>query len=362
MENVVNAFKKIFDKKHRGRTVSYLIVFAAYILCEVMMLTGNMTSQIRNLLIPCCSYIVASLALNLCVGFSGELSLGHAGFLGVGAFSGAVISGLLVDTIPSGVVRLILAMLVAAALNALLGFLIGIPVLKLQGDYLAIVTLAFCQIIKSLINNIYLGYDNNGIQFSFVENKLALGEGAHTLISGPMGVTGSQRISNFTVGIVLIIIALVIIYNMMYSRNGRAIMAARDNRIAALSVGINVTDTKMLAFVISAALTGAAGALYGLSFSSLSPAKFDFNLSILILVYVVLGGLGNVTGTIIATVILYVLPEMLRSLQDYRMLIYAVILIAIMLITNNQKFIVLSNQFSEKMRNLFKKKGAENHE
>ena len=177
--------------------------------------------------------------------------------------------------------------------------------------------------------------DSEGLHVSFVESNFKLQPGGKMLLNGPMGATGTQKIANFTVGVVLVLIALLIVYNLMFSRSGRAIMAARDNRIAAESVGIPISRTKMLAFVTSASLAGAAGALYGLNYSTLVPNKFDFNTSILILVYVVLGGLGNMTGTIISTVVL-ILPELLRSLQDYRMLIYAVVLIVIMLVTNNE--------------------------
>ena len=236
-------------------------------------------------------------------------------------------------TVP--VLRLVIAMICGACLAALFGFVIGIPVLKLQGDYLAIVTLAFGQIIKSIFMNTYIGFDSEGLHFSFVESKFKLQPGGKMLLNGPMGATGTQKIANFTVGTVLILIALFIVYNLIFSRSGRAIMAARDNRIAAESVGIPISRTKMLAFVVSASLAGAAGGLYGLNYATLVPNKFDFNTSILILVYVVLGGLGNMTGTIISTVVLILLPELLRSLQDYRMLIYAVVLILIMLVTNN---------------------------
>ena len=331
----MNKIKNLFGPKLRGRTISYLLVLVCYLVIEIMMNTGNLTSLFKSLLVPVCCYITAALALNLVVGVSGELSLGQAGFMSVGAFSAVCISGYFASVIPNEIIRLIVSMIFGALIAALFGFIIGIPVLKLQGDYLAIVTLAFGQIIKSIINNLYVGFDNYGFQFSFVNNTLDLKEGSKLLLSGPMGATGTARISNFTAGIILIIISLVVIYNLMYSRNGRAIMATRDNRIAAESVGIQVANTKMLAFVISAALAGAAGALYALNYATLVPAKFDFNTSILILVYVVLGGLGNMNGTMIATTVLVLLPELLRSLQDYRMLIYAIVLIAIMLITNN---------------------------
>ena len=151
------------------------------------------------------------------------------------------------------------------------------------------------------------------------------------IIKGAQGASGNDRIATFTVGFVLVMITLVVVLNLVRSRTGRAVMAIRDNRIAAESVGINVTKYKLIAFVTSAALAGAAGALFGLNYSSVSAAQFDFNTSILVLVYVVLGGLGNIWGSIIATVVLYVLPEALREFTDLRMLVYAIVLILVML-------------------------------
>ena len=326
----------LLDDRHRTRTISYTMVIAAYIILQSLIMTGNLSSLFTNLLVPVTCYLVAAIGLNLNVGISGELNLGQAGFMAIGAFSGIFMSGLLASAIPAAIPRLLLSILFGAVVTAFFGFLIGIPVLKLQGDYLAIVTLAFGEIVKNLIMNLYVGFDSTGIKLSFVEQTFSLGEGGKLLINGPMGATSTQKISNFTVGTLLVLLALVIVYNLLYSRNGRAIMAARDNRIAAESVGINIAKTKMMAFVISAGLAGAAGVLYGLNYSTMVASKFDFNTSILILVYVVLGGLGNMNGTLISTVILFLLPELLRSLQTYRMLIYAVILILIMLITNNE--------------------------
>ncbi|MBR2068012.1 MAG: branched-chain amino acid ABC transporter permease, partial [Solobacterium sp.] len=318
------------------------------------MRTGKLSSLFTALLVPVCCYIVAAIGLNLNVGISGELNLGQAGFMSAGAFSGVVVSALLTDVIQQPIIRLIIAILCGAIVAALFGYLIGIPVLKLQGDYLAIVTLAFGQIIMSLMNNIYLGIDDRGFQFSFATNTLELNESGRVLLSGPMGANGTQRIATFTIGVLLVVVALLIVYNIMDSRSGRAIMAARDNRIAAESIGIHISSTKMLAFVTSAALAGAAGALYGLNYATLVPQKFDFNTSILLLVYVVLGGLGNMSGTIIATTLLLLLPEMLRGLQDYRMLIYAIVLILIILDSNNEN---LKNQFNA-LKGKFKKKGV----
>ena len=328
-------FGYLFDKRHRSRTISYAMVGIAYIVLETMLKTGSLSNLFTGLLVPATCYLVAAIGLNLNVGVSGELNLGQAGFMAVGAFSGVCVSGVLAGSVPA-VPRLILAILVGILLTALVGFLIGIPVLKLQGDYLAIVTLAFGQIVMNLIMNLYVALDNTGLKVSFVEANFELGPEGKYLINGPMGATGTERIANFTAGTLLVLFALVVVYNLIYSRSGRAIMAARDNRIAAESIGINIAKTKMMAFVISAALAGAAGALYGLNYSTMVASKFDYNTSILILVYVVLGGLGNFNGTLISTVVLFLLPQLLRGLQDYRMLIYAVILILIMLITNNE--------------------------
>lgn len=334
----MNGIKKVlFSKNTRNRTISMLVVILAYIILEVIQSTGNLPRKISSLLVPVACYILASIGLNLNVGISGELNLGQAGFMSVGGFTAAIVTTVTAEAIPNGTLRLILAIVVGAIAAMIVGWLISIPVLKLTGDYLAIVTLAFGQIIMSIINNIYLGYDKNGLHFSFIDNKVTM-DGGTMIISGPMGVTGLQTLSTFTMGIILILLALLIVYNLLNSKSGRAIMACRDNRIAAETVGINVSKTKTLAFVISSGLAGAAGALYMLNYSSVAASKFDFNTSILMLVYVVLGGLGNMTGTIIATTILVVLPEMLRFLSNYRMLIYAIVLIVIMLVTNNEKF------------------------
>ncbi|MCF0121021.1 MAG: branched-chain amino acid ABC transporter permease, partial [Oscillospiraceae bacterium] len=226
---------------------------------------------------------------------------------------------------------------VGAIFAGIFGFLIGIPVLRLKGDYLAIVTLAFGEIIKSIFNNFYLGVDSNGLHASLLTDTTNLAEGGKLILGGPMGLSGNAKISTFTAGFILILVTLFIVYNLVDSRTGRAIMAIRDNRIAAESVGIPVTRYKMTAFIISAALAGAAGTLFAMNYSTVVPNKFDFNTSILVLVFVVLGGQGNFLGSIIAAAALTILPEALRGLADYRMLIYAIVLILVMLTTNNPK-------------------------
>ena len=332
--------KKI-KKTTKQDFITYLAVIIAFVALTVMGDAGMLSRSLKGQLVPICCYIVMAVSLNLTVGILGELSLGHAGFMSVGAFSGIIAAMSLQTVIPSPVLRLVIALIVGAAFAAAAGALIGIPVLRLRGDYLAIVTLAFGEIIKELINCLIVGVDAKGLHVIFnitgakTVNDLHMMEGGRAIIKGAQGATGTETIATFTAGFVLIMVSLVIILNLVRSRSGRAIMALRDNRIAAESVGINVTTYKMMAFVTSAALAGAAGALYGLNYSNLLSTKFNFNTSILVLVFVVLGGLGNIRGSIIAAAILTVLPELLRSFADYRMLVYAIVLILVMLGTNN---------------------------
>ena len=320
---------------------TYAAVILAFLVITVMKDQGMLTRSLKGQLVPICCYIVMAVSLNLTVGVLGELSLGHAGFMSVGAFSGVVAAMGLQSAIPSEPLRLAIALVVGAAFAAMAGAIVGVPVLRLRGDYLAIVTLAFGEIIKELINCLIVGVDDQGLHIVFNAtgtkgvSDLGLLEGGKVLIKGAQGATGTQTIASFTAGFILIMVSLVVVLNLVRSRSGRAIMALRDNRIAAESVGINVTKYKLMAFVTSAALAGAAGALYGLNFSNLVATKFDFNTSILVLVFVVLGGLGNIWGSILAATVLTILPEALRGFDDYRMLIYAVVLILVMLATNN---------------------------
>lgn len=322
---------KNMNKTTKSNLITYALVIVVYIIVQIMVGTGNISNLMKGLLVPLCVYVIAAISLNLVVGISGELSLGHAGFMCVGAYSSSFFSVMTKDVLPE-IVRFPLAILIGAAVAAIFGILIGIPVLKLRGDYLAIVTLAFGEIIKNLMNVMYIGKDSKGLHFSATDTTaLGLEEGGKVIVKGALGITGTPKNSTFTIGIVLILISLFIILNLIHSRSGRAIMAIRDNRIAAESVGINITKYKLMAFTISAALAGVAGVLYAHNLSTLTVKKFDYNTSILILVFVVLGGIGNIRGSMIAAVLLTVLPEVLRGLSDYRMLIYAIVLIAMML-------------------------------
>lgn len=358
MDKIKQLFKNIFSSKNRNRAVSYLLVLFMYVVLEISMNAGGLSNTIKNLLVPTCAYIVAALALNLLVGYLGDLCLGQAGFMAVGAFFGAIAAAYFGSFIDNDIIVLILSLICGGILSGICGVLIGVPVLKLQGDYLAIVTLAFCQIIKTLLLNLYVGMDSKGLHFAFIEDTTNLEASGTMIIKGAIGANVTNKLSTFTAGIILILVTLTVIYNLINSKHGRAIMACRDNKIAASSVGVSTTSFKLLAFVVSAALAGMAGALYGLSFSSFKATKFDFNLSILILVYVVLGGLGNMTGTIISTALLLILPEALRSFNDYRMIIYSIVLIAVMLISNNTTIMSYIEAFKEKIKSLFIKKGA----
>lgn len=326
---------KKLSKNTRSNIITYGIVIAAFVVMQILVSGGKVSNSLSGQLIPICVYICMAVSLNLTVGILGELSLGHAGFMSVGAFSGVILAMSIQDAVPSGPVRLLLAIIVGGIMAAIAGIIVGVPVLRLQGDYLAIVTLAFGEIIKNILNNLYVGVDGAGLHFSMKStDALGMVDGK-VLINGPMGATGVTKLSTFVAGFILVLVVLTVTLNLIRSRSGRAIMAIRDNRIAAESVGINITKYKLMAFVTSAALAGMAGALYAMNYSTIVPKKFDFNTSILVLVFVVLGGMGNIRGSIIAATVLTILPEALRSMNDYRMLIYAIVLILVMLVTNN---------------------------
>ena len=333
--------------------VSYGIVIIAFVVMQILSSTNAVSSMIKGQLVPVCAYIVMAVSLNLTVGILGELSLGHAGFMSVGAFSGVIVSFVLKQAGCSNGVRLFVGIIAGAVFGSIVGLLIGIPVLRLKGDYLAIVTLAFGEIIKSIMNNLYVGLDAKGLHLSVLQDNLSMTDGT-VIISGPMGVSGNDKLSTFFAGFLLIMFCLVVVYNFVDSRAGRAVAAQRDNFIATESVGINVTKYKLTAFSISAGMAGMAGALFAMNYSTIVASKFDFNTSILVLVFVVLGGLGNMTGSIIAATVLTLLPELLRAFSSYRMLLYAVVLILIMLATNNQTFMNYLDIAVKKIKKFFK--------
>ena len=339
----------------------YGLVILAYLVVQGLIMADQMSSLMKGLLVPLCVYVILAVSLNLTVGILGELSLGHAGFMCVGAFASAFFSKCMQEVITVSLVRFILAILIGALTAAVFGIIIGIPVLRLKGDYLAIVTLAFGEIIKNLVNVIFIGRDSAGFHFSMKDSmSLGLEADGKVIMNGPQGITGTPNDSTFTIGIILVILSLIIILNLINSRTGRAVMAIRDNRIAAESIGIDITKYKLLAFSVSASLAGVAGALYAHNLSTLTapPKNFGYTMSIMILVFVVLGGIGSIRGSIIAAVILTLLPELLRGLQDYRMLIYAIVLIVMMLFNWSPRAVEFKERYMAKLLKRRKKEAS----
>ena len=293
-------------KVNKKILVRALAVILGYALITVLLKSGMLNRQYTSLLVPIGVNIMLAVSLNLVTGFLGELSLGHAGFMSIGAYAGALFT--LHTDLPDGL-NIIVAMIVGGLMAALFGFVIGVPVLRLQGDYLAIVTLAFGEIIKSVLN---------ALKFT----------------NGPKGLSKIPLLSNYqhyTLVFVVMVITVLIITNIVDSRHGRAVCSVRDNYIAAESIGISVSRFKIMAFVIGAFFAGVAGVLYAHNVGIIKPKTFDYNKSIEILVIVVLGGMGSIRGSIISAIILTVLPEVLRGADNMRMLLYSIVLIAMML-------------------------------
>ena len=315
-------------------TISYAILIVGFILLQAGAATGLIGHNLQVQFVPICVYCSLAVSLNLVVGISGELSLGHAGFMAVGAFSGILVSRIIGPSLAFEPAVVLISMLFGALMAAAAGFVIGIPILGLRGDYLAIVTLAFGEIIRNLMNVLYFGLDNGRLRFAFNHSIEGI-ENADRIITGAIGATGTKTMATFTWGLLLCLFTVFVVLNIKNSKQGRAIMSIRDNRIAGESIGLDVRKYKLMAFVVSAALAGMAGCLFGLNYSTLVPVKFNFNTSVLILVFVVLGGVGNIWGGIIAAALLTVLPEAFRQFADYRMLTYAVVLILVMICTYN---------------------------
>lgn len=341
--------------------ISYGILIIGFALLSIGAATGLIGYNLQGQFVPICCYISLAVSLNLVVGISGELSLGHAGFMAVGAFSGIVIVRLLETSVSSDPLRLLIALVFAAFMASIAGFIIGIPILGLRGDYLAIVTLAFGEIIRNIMNVLYFGVDESGLRFAFNHTIDGI-DNNQRIITGAIGATNVPQIATFFAAFLLAMFTVLVVLNIKNSKQGRAIMSIRDNRIAAESIGLNVRKYKLMAFVVSAALAGMAGAMFGLNYSTLAPVKFNFNTSVLILVFVVLGGIGNIWGGIIAAALLTILPEALRQFADYRMLVYAIVLIVVMICTYNPTIKAKVTMFFEKINPFNKKKKAESEE
>lgn len=330
--------------------ISYGILIGGYIILQLGAMTGIIGRNLQGQFVPMCVYISLAISLNLVVGISGELSLGHAGFMAVGAFSGIVVMRLMEQFISFTPLRLIIALLFAAFMAAIAGFIIGIPILSLRGDYLAIVTLAFGEIVRNFMNVLYFALGKDGhLKFAFNHTIDGI-EDNQRIITGAIGATGVTITATFTGAALLVAFTLFVVLNLKNSKQGRAIMAIRDNRIAGESIGLDVKKYKLTAFVVSAALAGMAGCMFGQNFSTLIPLKFNFNTSVLILVFVVLGGIGNIWGGMIAAALLTILPEAFRQFADYRMLTYAIVLILVMIGTYNPAFRARVNNLVSKIK------------
>lgn len=344
-------------------TLNNLITFGGtaviFVLMGILSGAGALSNKIAGLIVPIGIYVILAISLNLTVGILGELSLGHAGFMCVGAYVSGAFSLIFQSAIPQSWLRFTLALIIGGVAAAIMGVAIGVPVLRLRGDYLAIVTLGFGEIMRSIANNIYIVMDKNGIHFSLAKAVENVDEASKkAIMSGPLGIKAPQDTNVWVVTAVLLV-CLIVLMNFVNSKAGRACMSVRDNYIAAQSVGINVTKYRLMAFVLSAAIAGVAGGLYSHSITQMVSKKFDYNLSILILVFVVLGGLGSMRGSIIATIILYALPELFRQVGDYRMLIYAIVLICMMIWSNAPFFVSLrerigATEFAKKVKSIFK--------
>ncbi len=360
-------FKKLraSTKKKIGILTGLL---AAFVLFQALSSAGALNSQITGMLVPICYNIILAVSLNLTVGVLGELSLGHAGFMCIGAFTGAFIVKYfsIVNSEMSAWVVIPVSIIAAAVLAGVFGLIVGIPVLRLRGDYLAIVTLAFGEIIWNLLNVTRIAYDSGSLRFRLGGTQIdGLSADAENIIDGSLGITGGLRINqkySFVIAFVLMFITVFIVLNFIHSRTGRAVKAIRDNSIAAQSVGVNITKYKLITLGVSAAFAGVAGALYAFHNGQAVATQntYGYVMSINILVFVVLGGMGSTLGSIIAAAVLTILPEWLRFLNDYRMLIYALVLIIMMLFNSNPTLKSFIDKLKSAVTDFFKGLFAKN--
>lgn len=284
------------------------ILNAASVLLLFVVMTALINSGILNmyyalLLIPISFNIILAVSLNISAGFLGQLPLGHAGFMSIGAYASALFS-LAADMPP--VYEFTLALLIGGLVSACFGIVIGLPALRLRGDYLAIITLGFGEIIRVIILN---------LKFT----------------GGAYGLRGIEKHTTVTSAFAAVVFTLFISSCIIKSRHGRAILAIREDEIAAEASGIPTTYYKVMAFTVSACFAGIAGGLYAHYLSILDASTFGFMKSVEILVMVVLGGLGSLIGSVVSAIVLTLLPELLRGFSEYRMVIYSLLLIIVMI-------------------------------
>ena len=325
--------------------INYIVVgLVTLVFGLISLVGGRMDSSTLFLLEKIAISMILAVSLSLVVGFLGELSLGHAGFMCVGAYLGGKVAALLVPSLGNGLLTFLVALAAGAAVAAVCGIVIGIPALRLRGDYLAIVTLAFGEIVKSLFQNT-----------------------SDDTFGGALGLETPRYDKKylFIIAFILVLITLAVVQNLIRSKHGRAITAIRDNEIAARATGINVTKYKLLAFTLSAMFAGIAGVLYSFSNYTVQSSKFGYNYSIEILVMVVLGGMGSMLGSVLSASVLTILPEALRGFDDLRMVFYSLALVLMMIF--RPKGLLGSYDFSlsrilEKALNKVFKRGKEENQ
>ena len=294
-------------KKNRSFTslLNLLLTVAAYIVIKLVLAAMGGNRAITNLLTQVCYNIIMVASLNLVAGVLGELTLGHAGFMAVGAYCSAIFTSLI---LPNQAWTFPLALIVGGLVAAVFSYLVGVPALRLQGDYLAIITLGFGEIIRVLINTVFAPWTGGGKK-----------------------MFGISLYTNFDNAFWIMFLTVAILYMLAWSRHGRAILAIRENAVAADTAGVPVTKYKTITFVIAGFFAGIAGGLYAHSVGVLDPTKFDYNTSINFLVMAVFGGLGSYTGSIAAASMLTVVQYLMASLVEYRQLAYALLLIVMMI-------------------------------
>ena len=317
-------------KTSRSSFLTYAMVIVLFVVLQTMSSAGMLSSSMKGQLVPICAYVVMALSLNLTVGILGELSLGHAGFMSVGAFAGAVAASALQNAIPGAGLRLAVAMVIGAVVAGIAGVLIGIPVLRLKGDYLAIVTLAFGEIIKSIVNNLYIGIDDRGLHASLMNNTISLGEGGRMILSGPMGIPGIAKISTFVAGFILIMIGLSLFTGK--TKMGKAMRAVSEDKGAAQLMGINVNTTISVTFAIGSALAAVAGVLLCSSYPILVPTTGSMP-GIKAFTAAVFGGIGSIPGALLGGVLLGVIEIFAKayiSTQLSDAIVFAVLIIVLL--------------------------------
>ena len=297
----------MMNRKLKSYILNLSAIAILFVIISSLIDSGAINKYYSGILIMIGINVIMTVSLNLTTGFLGELALGHAGFMSVGAFTAGIITKQLSASLGwDAAACLPISLLAGGILAAVMGFLIGVPALRLKGDYLAIITLGFGEILRVIIQNMQI-------------------------TGGASGISRIPRVNNFPITYFIMIAVIVIMFTLGRSRHGRAILSIRENAVAAESTGISVTRYKIFAFTFAAFFAGIAGGLYAHQIGRVSAATFDFNKSIEYLVMVVLGGMGSITGSIIAAAVLTLLPELLREFADYRMLLYSIMLILMML-------------------------------